>query len=92
MSRLLRPKLLAPIAILLAAVLLAWLVHATREEIAPRPPERSPEGVRPFWQIERDEIQRGLDLCRGNVQEVARRMEISAATLYRKIEKYGLVK
>jgi transcriptional regulator of acetoin/glycerol metabolism len=33
-----------------------------------------------------------LDLCGGNVQEVARRMEISAATLYRKIEKYGLVK
>jgi transcriptional regulator of acetoin/glycerol metabolism len=42
--------------------------------------------------VERDEIQRGLDLCGGNVQEVARRMEISPATLYRKIEKYGLVK
>ncbi len=48
--------------------------------------------VRPFWKVERDEIQRALDICNGNVQEVARRLEISAATLYRKIEKYGLVK
>ncbi len=48
--------------------------------------------IRPFWQIERDEIQRALDLCNGNVQDVARRLEISPATLYRKIEKYGLVK
>lgn len=48
--------------------------------------------VRPFWKVERDEIQRALDVCNGNVQEVARRLEISAATLYRKIEKYGLVK
>jgi transcriptional regulator of acetoin/glycerol metabolism len=51
-----------------------------------------PEMIRPFWQVERDEIQRALDLCKGNVQEVARRMEISPATLYRKIEKFGLVK
>jgi transcriptional regulator of acetoin/glycerol metabolism len=51
-----------------------------------------PELVRPFWQIERDTIQTALDLCRGNVQDVARRLELSPATLYRKIEKYGLVK
>ena len=48
--------------------------------------------VRPFWQIERDEIQRALDICEGNVYDAARRMEISATTLYRKIEKYGLVR
>ena len=60
-----------------------------------RGPERdepSADQVVPFWQIERDEIQRALGLCNGNVQEVARRLELSAATLYRKIEKYGLVK
>jgi DNA-binding NtrC family response regulator len=54
-----------------------------------------PEGVgniRPFWQIERDFIQHSLDVCNGNVQEVARRLELSPATLYRKIDKYGLVK
>ncbi len=54
------------------------------------PPDRNL--IRPIWQIERDQIQQGLDLCGGNVQEVARRLEISPATLYRKIEKYGLVK
>jgi len=51
-----------------------------------------PSSLRPFWQVERDEIQRALNICKGNVQDVARRLEISAATLYRKIEKYGLVK
>ncbi|MCL5270712.1 MAG: sigma-54 dependent transcriptional regulator [bacterium] len=48
--------------------------------------------IQPFWQTERDQIQTALDVCHGNVQEVARRLEISPATLYRKIEKYGLVK
>lgn len=55
-------------------------------------PADAHEPIVPFWQVERDEIQRSLDICNGNVQEVARRMEISPATLYRKIEKYGLVK
>ena len=50
------------------------------------------DAIQPFWQIERDHIQIALDVCAGNVQEVARRLEISPATLYRKIEKYGLVK
>jgi len=48
--------------------------------------------IRPFWQTERDEIQRAIVLSDGNVQEASRRLEISAATLYRKIEKYGLIK
>ena len=47
---------------------------------------------RRLWQIERDHIQAALDSCNGNVQEAARRLELSTATLYRKIEKYGLVK
>ena len=51
-----------------------------------------PGSIQPFWQIEREQIQHALDVCGGNVQEVARRLEISPATLYRKIEKYGLVK
>ena len=52
----------------------------------------SPDMIQPFWQTERDRIQNALDLCGGNVQEVAKRLEISPATLYRKIEKFGLVK
>ena len=50
------------------------------------------ESIQPFWQLERDIIQAALDSCNGNVQEAARRLELSTATLYRKIEKYGLVK
>ncbi len=61
------------------------------EETAPGP-FTGPASIQPFWQVERDQIQRALDTCGGNVQEVARRLELSPATLYRKIEKYGLVK
>ena len=66
----------------------------TPDAVAPSFAEATagPEIIRPFWQVERDSIQRALDLCRGNVQEVARGLELSPATLYRKIEKYGLVK
>ncbi len=53
---------------------------------------RMSNDIHPFWQTERNEIQRALDICRGNVQDAARKLEISPATLYRKIEKYGLVK
>jgi ActR/RegA family two-component response regulator len=34
-----------------------------------------PEQIQPFWQTERDRIQNALDLCGGNVQEAARRLE-----------------
>ncbi len=53
---------------------------------------RMSDEIHPFWQTERNEIQRALDISRGNVQDAARKLEISPATMYRKIEKYGLVK
>ena len=65
---------------------------ATPGQTLRQPAIATPDHVKPFWQVERDQIQQALDLCGGNVQEVARRLEISPATLYRKIEKYGLVR
>ena len=46
--------------------------------------------LRPMWEIERDEIARALQLCNGNVKEVSQHLELSPATLYRKILKYDL--
>jgi len=37
-------------------------------------------------------VQQHSILIRDLIQEAARRLELSTATLYRKIEKYGLVK
>lgn len=60
------------------------------------PPEHEsalvPDSIRPMWQIERDAIQRALRVCNGDVQESARRLEISPATLYRRIQEYELIK
>lgn len=44
--KLLRPKVLAPIAILVSVVLLVVVIHATREDIAPRPPEATTPLIR----------------------------------------------
>ena len=64
----------------------------TRAQHSPIGGPQTPDAIIPFWQTERAQIQLSLDLCHGNVADVARRLEISPATLYRKIEKYGLVK
>ena len=50
------------------------------------------EGViLPMQEVEKRTIQRALSLCRGNVSQASRRLQIGQATLYRKIKKYNLV-
>ncbi|MEN8149762.1 MAG: helix-turn-helix domain-containing protein, partial [Planctomycetota bacterium] len=50
------------------------------------------EGViLPMQEIEKRAIQRALSICRGNVSQASRRLQIGQATLYRKIKKYSLV-
>jgi DNA-binding NtrC family response regulator len=50
------------------------------------------EGViLPMQEIEKRAIQRALSICRGNVSQASRRLQIGQATLYRKIKKYNLV-
>ena len=44
----------------------------------------------PFEEEERRIILRALELTRWNVQEAAARLGIGRATIYRKIERYGL--
>lgn len=40
--------------------------------------------VRPLWQVEKDEIEKALRLCEGNVLAAARLLHVSPATIYRK--------
>jgi DNA-binding NtrC family response regulator len=47
-------------------------------------------GVLPFWLTEKLEIEKALRLSGGNVGEAAKKLQLSQATLYRKIQKYGL--
>lgn len=56
---------------------------------ASSPVERSPV-VRPLWEVERTSMQTALDSCEGNVALAAHQLEVSAATLYRKIKRYNL--
>jgi DNA-binding NtrC family response regulator len=46
--------------------------------------------ILPMHEIERRAVQRALSICRGNVSQAARRLQIGQATLYRKIKKYEL--
>lgn len=49
-----------------------------------------PEDIVPLEEEERRIILRALELTRWNVQEASRRLGIGRATIYRKIERYGL--
>jgi DNA-binding NtrC family response regulator len=49
-------------------------------------------GVLPFWLTEKLEIEKALRLSGGNVGEAAKKLQISQATLYRKVQKYGLIR
>lgn len=40
--------------------------------------------VRPLWMVEREEVEKALKLCDGNVLQAARLLEVSPATIYRK--------
>ena len=48
------------------------------------------ESMSPLEQAEKNAIQAALESCEANVTETARRLQISKATLYRKLEKYGI--
>ncbi|MEC9291734.1 MAG: sigma-54 dependent transcriptional regulator [Pseudomonadota bacterium] len=48
------------------------------------------EGIAPLSEVERAHIQKAVFALQGNLAEVARRLEVSRSTLYRKLEQYGL--
>lgn len=52
--------------------------------------ETNGEDIRPLEDMERDMIERALDKYRGNRRKVARALNISERTLYRKIKEYDL--
>ncbi|MCP5142899.1 MAG: sigma-54-dependent Fis family transcriptional regulator [Gammaproteobacteria bacterium] len=47
------------------------------------PPE---VGIRPLWIVEREAIERAIDACDGNIPRAAALLEISASTVYRKLQ------
>jgi len=40
--------------------------------------------IRPLWQVEKDAIERAIDLCGGNIPKAAAMLGISPSTIYRK--------
>jgi DNA-binding NtrC family response regulator len=49
-------------------------------------------GILPFWLTEKLEIEKALRLSNDNVGEAAKKLQISQATLYRKVQKYGMTR
>lgn len=44
--------------------------------------------IEPLWQVEKQAIERAIELCGGNVPKAAALLEVSASTLYRKKERW----
>ena len=74
------------------------LPDAVRERRGDQGPASSAVGIPlgddavilPMCDIERIAIERALSICRGNVAQAARRLQIGQATMYRKIKKFNL--
>jgi DNA-binding NtrC family response regulator len=68
--------------------------HLSATNDAP-PPRREPVGagneLLPLHEVEREYVALVLRRCSGNLSEAARALGIGRTTLYRKIEKYGLL-
>lgn len=53
-------------------------------------PAASHVRIAPMWQVEKEHMRRALNACNGKVTEAAELLEVSKATLYRKIKELGL--
>jgi DNA-binding NtrC family response regulator len=42
------------------------------------------DAIRPLWLVEKLAIERAVNICGGNIQEAAKRLDISPSTIYRK--------
>lgn len=49
----------------------------------------SEQTIRPLWQTEKDTIERAVALCDGNIPRAAAQLQISASTVYRKIQTWN---
>jgi len=54
------------------------------------PAESDQAPVKPMWQREKDAIQEALRFFHGNIAETCEHLEMSRATLYRKLKKYRI--
>ena len=52
--------------------------------------ENDQTAIRPLWQIEKEALQRSLEMLDGNISQAALQLEISRTAIYRKIKKYDL--
>jgi len=73
------------------AMLPPHVAQTTRQGEAGAPAAED-SGVLPFWLTEKLEIEKALRLSGSNVGEAAKKLQLSQATLYRKIQKYGLAR
>lgn len=53
-------------------------------QVAAAATDRLAESIRPIAELEREAIERAIDLCGGNIPTAAHYLQISAATIYRK--------
>ncbi|MFD2228763.1 sigma-54-dependent transcriptional regulator [Alkalimarinus sediminis] len=44
--------------------------------------------ITPLWKVEKDAIERAIDMCDGNIPKAAALLDVSASTIYRKKERW----
>ena len=80
---------------------LSTLGSMTPSKGVPSPPATEPPGVdheeagpavgaiiKPLWKVEKETIESAIGQCGGNVPKAAALLEVSASTLYRKLQSW----
>ena len=61
-----------------------FAVSYTRPESLLPSAQANDGDVTPLWQVEKQEIEKAISLCQGNIPKAAAMLEISPSTIYRK--------
>ncbi|MFH1742961.1 MAG: sigma-54 dependent transcriptional regulator [bacterium] len=56
----------------------------------PAPPANSSQPIKPMWQREKEAIEEALRASNGKIAATCNHLQMSRATLYRKLKKYGI--
>jgi two-component system response regulator HydG len=60
-------------------------------EVRERQEKEVAQTLVPLEEMEREAIERAFKICQGNIALISKKLDVSQATLYRKIKKFGLI-
>jgi len=68
----------------------AHFVESAQSSPTPPPEQSEPAAIKPIWQREKEAIEEAMKIFNGKIADICDHLQMSRATLYRKLKKYGI--